>query len=530
MAGLNNSIFDLPSSVENLRRPEDVIKITTKKVNPTSSSKLGAFPGSDIEFNFTISGNQHWLPSRSFVVIRNSIYVGVGDDPRQPSNSTGVAPSMNMPANLFDGCSLSVGGYNLGNISKFVPQISACQRRLQKSAGFLDGVAKSAMFFDADFNSRMNQITTDGAESSQNFGESPDLSGTITITTATSALVGVGTAFTTELQPGDTLISAGGQAVVIQSIADATNAVLSSDAHTAEAGVTYKKLGNSKPTGRSNQNESIFVPPLGVFSQGKSLPNGSYILNLSVKPDLVYKQSAISSNAAVTIEAGNHTADGDLPTGNVEFAVNDIQFYVCVVSDYKPSPVTQTIVLDLEEIDVIPRQIAGSASITETFTVKKSTFGLSVALQDSRAGTNTLYSPSVFKVEDDLQQQLSQLQIDYAGQSRPSHIAKPEFKTDTKGHIDYETHRYLSNGVESLAYYDTGGMLPKEDWRDLGELYHFQWRKTGDNNSTSVDVQVGYPAFTGGRKNNLLLFTHYRRILEYTISSGQVVSFLGQDA
>ena len=79
MAGLNNSIFDLPSSIEELRRPEDVIKVQTRKVNPTSGSKLESFPGSDIVFNFTLSGNQHWVPSRSFVVIDNTFLYGDGN-------------------------------------------------------------------------------------------------------------------------------------------------------------------------------------------------------------------------------------------------------------------------------------------------------------------------------------------------------------------------------------------------------------------------------------------------------------------
>ena len=75
---LDNSIFDLPSSIEELRRPEDVIKVQTRKINPTSSSKMENFPGSDIVFDFTLSGNQHWIPSRSYVVIKSTFLYGTG--------------------------------------------------------------------------------------------------------------------------------------------------------------------------------------------------------------------------------------------------------------------------------------------------------------------------------------------------------------------------------------------------------------------------------------------------------------------
>ena len=61
MAGLNNSIFDLPHSLEELRRPEDVIKVSTRKIIPRAASKKADFPGSDITFDFVLAGNQHWM-------------------------------------------------------------------------------------------------------------------------------------------------------------------------------------------------------------------------------------------------------------------------------------------------------------------------------------------------------------------------------------------------------------------------------------------------------------------------------------
>lgn len=56
MAGLNNSIFNLPSSQDEIRVPEQAIKISTRKIIPKSASKLDGFPGSDITFDFTLSG------------------------------------------------------------------------------------------------------------------------------------------------------------------------------------------------------------------------------------------------------------------------------------------------------------------------------------------------------------------------------------------------------------------------------------------------------------------------------------------
>ena len=451
MAGLNNSIFDLPSSIEELRRPEDVIKVQTRKVNPTSASKLAAFPGSNIVFNFTLSSNQHWIPSRSFVVIRNTIFFGIGGVAAQPVLASNVAPSMNMPGNLFDGCSLSVGGFDLGSISKNASHISAATKRLQKSAGYLDGAGKSISFFDPLFDDRQAEICSDGVNT---------------------------------------------------------------------------RLNAEPATVRCNVNESIYQPPLGIFKQGKALGSGRYELILRPKPDIVYKQSAIeSTGVAKVVNNGSIPLAAPLTTGEAEFHVDDITFYVCVVDNYERNPSKYSVVLDLEESNVMPRAIFGGTASTENYTVSKSTFALSLALQDKRAGTNTLYSPSLFKTEADSQSSLTNLQIAYAGENRPSPSAQMSFVAP----VDLMTHRYLETGIEDLALFDTGGMLTKDQWRELGELYHFQWRKSGDNISTNVDVSTTYGAFTNG-PHNLLLFHHFRRIIEYSVENGQVVSFLAQDA
>ena len=113
---LNNSIFDLAHSVDELRSPEQAIKVSSLKVNPKGNSTGASFPGGNIVFDFSLSGSSHWIPSRSFVVIRDEIYYSAAN--RQPKNDENVAPSFLCQNNLFNGADLSIGGsYSLGNIS-----------------------------------------------------------------------------------------------------------------------------------------------------------------------------------------------------------------------------------------------------------------------------------------------------------------------------------------------------------------------------------------------------------------------------
>lgn len=139
-------------------------------------------------------------------------------------------------------------------------------------------------------------------------------------------------------------------------------------------------------------------------------------LILRPKPDTVYKQSALQSvlNDLDDLEGGARDATGSLTGGDPEYLVDDIVFFLAVVDNYERVADQMSYVLDLEETEVLPRQIAATPA-TENFTVSKSTFGLSIALQDRRAGRNTLFPPSIFKVEDDHQQNLTALRVDYAG-------------------------------------------------------------------------------------------------------------------
>lgn len=542
MAGLNNSIFNLPSSQDEIRVPEQVIKVSTRKIIPKSSSKRDAFPGSDITFDFTLSGNQHWLPSRSFVVVRDSMYIGrtvaaAANTPDQPILSDDLAPSLNLQDNLWDGCQLTIGGFSLGSRTKLAPQISAIAKRTMKSASWLDGVGRSAHTWESDFYKRQQDVIKNGViESSVKTSLSPNLAGTIELK-ADGELVGSAAAlFQTELVVGDTILTAGGRSLQIKRITGNGAAVVDVSAETEAATATYQKVLNGVPSSRSNKNERIYVPPLGVFNQGKALPPARYELILRPKPDTVYKQSALqtSVNEAIGVAGGARDTGTLLTNTNAEYIVDDIVFYIAVVDNFAPVPSKMSYVLDLEELEVLPRKISGGSTVQENFTVSKSTYALTVALQSKTAGRSTLFPPSLFKVTGDHEQELNTLRVDYAGQSRPQPNAQPQFEQVGTSHIDYDTYRYVENSVEDLAYYDTGGDQTKDEWRKLGQIYHFQWRRIGDDISTNVDVEVNYPNdfenVAGNTQENLLLFHHFKRVIEMTIEAGQVTQFLAQDA
>lgn len=540
---LTNNIFNLPSAQDQIRTPEEIIKISTRQIIPKSNSTEAGFPGSNIVFDWTTSGNQYWIPSRSYVRIRDSIYIGrntgLGNNsPDQPLLGDDMAGSLNLQDNLFDGCQLTVGGFSLGSKTTLAPQISVVNKRITKSAGWLNGVGKTTQNFNASFQERQADISSDGllfesVETTQETG-----TGTLTVAADAQAVAGAGTLFTSELIPGD-IITSLGIALVVQTITSNTALVTTESTHGAIAALsafTIRRIQSGVPTVQANRNERIYQPPLGVWSMNKAMPPARYELTLRPKPDLVYKQCAIQTSLleGVGIANGIRNTATNLPAGNMEYVVDDIVLFVAVAENFQPVPAKQTYVLDLNETEVLPRQISGGSVIQENFTVSKSTQALAVALQSKTAGASTLFPPSLFKVTNNLDQNIKQLQVSYGGQTVPNPQTDSKFEaSDADNFVSYINRLYVDSSINDLSYFDTGGALTADEWRKLGMLMYYEWRRIGDDISTNVDVQIEYPQFVdeaGSRKNNLLLFHFFRRVIEFTIEAGQVTQFLAQDA
>ncbi len=537
MAGLNNSIFDIPSSIEQIRRSEDVIKISTRKIIPKSASKDANFPSSTISFDWTVSANSHWIPSRSYVVIRDRIFQNVGNAATQPTVAGDVAPAFNCQDNLWDSVNLTIGGFSLGSKSHYCPQISAVNKRLLKSKSWVDGAGKSVYTCEPNFDRRKADIASDGSvlftAQSQAYENLPG-GGTVAVDEATGVVTGTNTFFTVDLRVGDIIqVGAVPEAGVVVRIASNTSLVMTFPLNTIiNAGGAIQRLrlqdGTSQNTARANLNERLYSPPIGIWRSGKALPPARYELHCTPFSDQVYKQSAVQSqNAALTFPPGAVAAGADLTGFTAEYNIEDIYLIVAIADNYERPPDKATYVLDLEETDMMPRKISGD-TVNENYTVSKSTFALSVALADGSAGRNTLWSPSRFVARNAREQSITSLRMDYAGQSLPNPPAEMKFEA---GLDHFSWYGYGNKITEDLSMYDVGGAITKRDWLSLGPLFHKQFKKTGDNISTNVDIQATYAPFTDvNERHDLLLFYHYRRVAEFTIENNQVTTFLMQDA
>ncbi len=218
-----------------------------------------------------------------------------------------------------------------------------------------------------------------------------------------------------------------------------------------------------------------------------------------------------------------------------KFRVVDMYLYVNTVEGPRADDITYLI--DLEQTRCQSEKVDNTSFQQKNYDVSPSTFALTVAYQDLRAGNDSRYSPSKFRSygistgaigltdEDEQSLKLNRFFINYAGQNLPSPDSSPEFKAGT----DYTTQRYTETQTYSGALFDTGGAETIEDFHNRGSYYYFSWARDGTDRSTRVNV---HQQFDNAQTDNLrvLLFDHSRQVARIRVQNGRVTDVQLEDA
>jgi hypothetical protein len=259
-------------------------------------------------------------------------------------------------------------------------------------------------------------------------------------------------------------------------------------------------------------------PTLPIFDIAHALPGGKYELVLTAHPEQVWKNLCLESLNGV---AGVVQAD-------VIIKIKNIHFFPHVVDG--PRVDNKKYLIDLDEVQCIAKTIDGETSITAAdFVVKPSTYALSVAYQNSNAETKTEYPVTQFVHEtgdekDEVKRQigdetkLKRLYIEYAGQQKPQPDATPSFIVNDS---DLTMRRYYETMSAIGATKDMGGSETLQEWRRRGAYYHFQWPRDAKDASTHCVVNSEFASKVDDLR--ILLFHHYRRVVQVTIEDGRVV-------
>ena len=543
------SIFDLKTNVSELESSnQGTSRMQYDQIAPSRDVTTNNFPNGSIHCRFQNTGQKRWIPSKSYLRIRCQLAKADGTPLKLDDN---ISPNMGLCAALFQSMEFRINDKTVSRISDFVPQIDALETRLYKSKAWLDGIGSSVNFWDYEYKKRQSAVSSDA--SNQLVSEVTtdrldlgydDATNTFAIAADTGILTfaqGGGAVLPTlanvwkvgdeiELDSGGVIgtvryrISAltGAQTLQLNNyqtiaIAASTNrfrrirTVVSSNDHT-------RKVSNF---------ELCWTPPLSIFKQHQALPNIKADLILNPQTSNSYQKYAIES---LGVDKIPNVATTGNPTANSQYIFNIVDMYLYCNVVEGPRLDNITYLLDLKQTRCQSDSIDSSSFQQKNMDISPSTYAISVAYQDGRAGTNTRISSTKFKsynanLTSSEELKLNRFFINYSGQNLPAPDASPEYSDNS---IDYTVQRYTESQIYSGAFFDTGGGESLVEWQERGPYYNFFIPRDGSDRSTRCTV---HQQFNNADVANMrvLLFDHSKQVARIRVQDGRVVDVQVED-
>lgn len=567
-----SSLFDLKTDASQLKSANmGAAQVTYKQISATKPTQGTEFASGQQTFQWSVSGTEHWIPSKSYFRLRYRLRKGTGQD-RGLDYSDHIAVEQGMCGHMIQSVKFRMGGKDVCSIDDHIPEIQALKKRTMKS-GAQKSFVDSLDYYGSDAIERSRRHITDASRYalhqsinvtnvapfaggnrdngrvsvrstdehtlitmySTHGADHPTAIGgadhTLIVNAAGKLIRGVtgnvlpplrvirvtnGTL--TGAPPSDTTNLQGGEnsANAIVFVCERSNHLVPVANFTTGTRVHDLQLSDpitsENPTQESRQEqETLWQPPLPIFDLKHALPAGEYSLEVTPK-------SLNDFTRVVESWASSKTFDTDY-----RFEVLHWHFYVATIQGPRVDDISYLI--DMENVNCVSRQVL-SNNDQRVVDVSPSTSAVTIAFQDNRALTDSRYSLSKFKAydnlgEEEVQNSVTSLYIQYGGQTIPQPHADPRFNSTQ----DFMTHRYLETQLALGANYDHGGTESILDWKSQGPYYHFQTLKDGLDRSTrlTLDTQFNFP---GAFPNNLnaLIFDHYSSVAAITVSGGRISS------
>ena len=488
-----------------------------REVLPQRSVNDSSFSQGLQDFLFSCGGTTSFIPSKSYLRIGVEIYrdrPGVG----QPLLSDLIAPADNLCGNLYNNAMFYAGGRQVSQIVNGLPQASALKARLLRHNAWNQSMGKEAYMSEAEFAERQRYVCRDAQKSSlsPDYTIAPLTTVTANQRTATVAidLAGAVLGALTELDvvasEGDTLV-VGDQRFQIVDIVDGLNAVVSpapTIAITASTDAYIIKQDNNLSDGH-NKFYVIWKPPLGFFDLDSPQPAGDY--RLSLNPSQNYKSAAIETLLGSSASAAL--------VGFYDLKITDVRMYLHTVQTSIPMDVKRMIY----EQNVQSKPFT-TASNTLNFTVPSSTKAISVWVQSDDAGINPLIPPSMFKCfptggSETPHLGIQGIQLTFANTTKPS----VRWDSAYSDEVNQLQQRYRDTYSDAGMLSSAGGVERFEDFLTRGPVYHFDFSRTADDNSTELQVSADFSSALGVGVS-MYVCAWYTRVVDIASRGGTIQS------
>ena len=561
------SIFSLKTTPSQLASSNNgTSRLQYNQVTPTRDVTFGNFPNGQIIFKSEFSGQQWWIPSRSYLRFRCRLTKANG----QPLTlSDNIAPNMDLCAALFQSCEFRIAEKTVSRCSDYVAQVDALQKRIDNSNAQLQNMYSSLNWWQPYFSQRQNEVCIDAAAgqfvtapsvaldrlqlgldaaggataADRNAIEYNNTTGVATLSQnggAAIAAINLSVAFppgsylrysAIQGRPATSLdlnkpirVTGGISNTQIQCVPGALSADVANDGRTNFDRVTQDTALLEPPAQKLTDFELCWQPPLSIFGVDHALPSGKYELTLTPQTASVFRRCAIESLA------GNKD-----PGVNFNFDIVDMYWYVCQVDG--PRVDDKTYLLDLCQHRLQTEDLTSASFGQKNFDVSPSTYALTVAFQDLRTLSSSQFSQTRFVSFDtagntQVDLNLNRLQVNYDTQSMPNPDADPRYRAQAgvNGGIDWTTQRYYETQLYTGAAQDPGSAENIQVFHERGTYYYFSWPRDGLSRATRVNVYAGFESGTDVSQTRMLLFDSSRQVAKVQIVDGRVIDVVVEDA
>jgi hypothetical protein len=570
-----DSVFSLKSSVEELSSAnQGTSRVQVDELPPTRDIVGSNFSNGAINFRFENSGTKWWIPSKSYLKMRMRI---TKPDGTMLELGDGVAPNMDLMPNLFQSCEFRIQDKVVSRISDFVPQVDALDVRLSKSKAWLDSIGAATNYWQPLQGLRQADVIRTGsvypstipvvqagvettrvalgfdvagAAAASNSALYTTTNGRIVFAPDGGAalpadvrvLFPLGSFFAYTSGAEDGVL--GVRMRVLQHISATTirvEAIIGTDAGTSGGqNLNFSRFSaedvvQAFPSRRVSNFETIWQPTMSIFKIPHALPCGKYEMVLNPQTSSSWKQRAIESALG---QASKVPGVG----GQFDVQIVDMYFYCQSVDG--PRADDMSYLLDLQQTRCQAVKVDNASFGQKNADISPSTYAITVAYQDTRAGEHTGISASKFKCYEDskvdptdangCELKLNRQFLNYAGQNFPQPDASPEFVPQSgggaNGGIDYTTQGYIRTQMNSGSYFDTGGSETLQEWQQRGAYYYYTISRDGTDRSTRLNVHSGFQAATDTGTVRLLMFDHSKQVAKVRVQSGRVVDVQLEDA
>jgi len=557
-----SSIYDLDTDVKQLSSSNDATtKMEYQQVAPTRDVVGTNFSNGTINFKFSNSGVRRWIPSRSYV--RTRLHLTKGDGSALDT-SFGAAPNMGLCSNLFQSAEFRINDKVVSRVGDFLAQVDALETRLTKSRSWLQSIGESTNWWSEDQKLRLAEVADDGSIIKGITGVA-DAVETARTVMGFDALLANNNGWAYTAATGDLVYTQGANGTGLDDAAASAAFPVGSYfkfvgvANTPEvemkvlendgagnlviepllnANVALNPVNNfarvvreltAPASRRVGDFELIWQPPLSIFKVEKALPCGDYELVLNPQTFQSYQKRAVETLLGdISRESAPKT--GGLAT-QIKAEIVDMYLQCAMVDGPRVDDITY--LLDLEQTRCQSDKINNTSFGQKNFDVSPSTYAITLAYQDSRAGEHTAISPAKFRsyeagLTPAIPQELAlnRMFINYAGQNIPAPDADPQFVAGR----DYTTQRYVESQLASGGYHDTGGVETITEYHDRGAYYHFRIPRDATDRSTRLSAHQGFTAGTDVTNMRVLLFDHSKQVCMVRIQDGRVVNVELEDA